>query len=476
MSDTLVWFRRDLRSYDHAALHHALAARGRVHAVFVFDPALLDPLPRADRRVEFIRHSLAALDAELRAAGGGLIVRHGNPVDEIPKLAHELGVTEVHTNTDYEPSAIARDEAVARALRTSGIAWHSWVDQVIFGPDQVRTGDGRPFTVFTPYRTAWLRRWAAEPVRPYPIELSGRLAAPPAEATVPSLADLGFEPVDGPNRAGTAAARTLLADFLQRIDDYDVARDFPSQPGTSRLSVHLRFGTISVRELVALAAERGANGSAGADFWLSELVWREFYSQLLANHPRVATEAFQPGYSRIEWAFGEQADLQFEAWCAGRTGYPLVDAGMRQLNQTGYLHNRLRMVTASFLVKDLGIDWRRGEAYFARQLLDFDLASNNGGWQWTASTGCDAQPYFRIFSPVRQSQRFDPDGAFIRSFVPELAGLDARSIHAPWLSRTSALADAGVRLGQDYPSPLVDHAVARQLTLERFASTRTLRA
>lgn len=476
MTDALVWFRRDLRSEDHAALHHALASGGRVHAVFVFDPALLDPLPRADRRVEFIRHSLAALDAELRAAGGGLIVRHGDPVIEIPRLAGELGVGQVHTNTDYEPSAIARDAAVARALTDAGVSWHSWVDQVIFAPGQVLTGDGRPFTVFTPFRTAWLRRLATEPVRPYSIDLAGRLAAPPADARVPELADLGFEPVDGPKPAGTAAARTLLTDFLARIDDYHVARDFPALPGTSRLSVHLRFGTISVRELVALAAERAAAGSTGAESWLSELVWREFYSQLLAHHPRVATEAFQPGYSRIEWAFGEQADLQFEAWCAGRTGYPLVDAGMRQLNQTGYLHNRLRMVTASFLVKDLGIDWRRGEAYFARQLLDFDLASNNGGWQWTASTGCDAQPYFRIFSPVRQSQRFDPNGTFIRSFVPELAGLDDRSIHAPWLLRASVLAAAGVRLGEDYPAPLVDHAAARQLTLERFASTRTLRA
>ncbi len=475
MSDSLVWFRRDLRSDDHAALHHALAESGRVHAVFVFDPALLDPLPRADRRVEFIRHSLAALDAELRAAGGGLIVRHGDPMVEIPKLARELGVGQVHANTDYEPSAIARDEAVARALTTSGIGWHSWVDQVIFGPDQVRTGDGRPFTVFTPFRTAWLRRLAAEPARPYPIDLVGRLAPPPPDARVPSLAELGFEPVDGPDGAGSVAAHTLLTDFLARIDDYHLARDFPAQPGTSRLSVHLRFGTISVRELVGVAAQRAATGSSGAESWLSELVWREFYSQLLANFPHVASGAFQPGYDQLHWADGPAADEHFAAWCAGRTGYPLVDAGMRQLNQTGYLHNRLRMVTASFLVKDLGIDWRRGEAYFARQLLDFDLASNNGGWQWTASTGCDAQPYFRIFNPVTQSQRFDPNGAFIRAFVPELAGLDDRSVHAPWLAKPGALALGGVRLGVDYPAPIVDHATARQLTLARYAAARSVR-
>ena len=471
MTEALVWFRRDLRSYDHAALHHALASHGRVHAVFVFDPALLDPLPRADRRVEFIRHSLAGLDAELRAAGGGLIVRHGNPTVEIPKLARELAVAEVHAATDFEPPAIARDAAVADALRGDGIGWRSWVDQVVFGPDQVRTADGRPFTVFTPYRTAWLRRVSAEPVRPFVLDLPGRLV-PPAGGGVPGLGELGFEAVDGPSPAGTRAAQALLNDFLGRIDDYGVARDFPAQPGTSRLSVHLRFGTISVRELVGLATERAAAGSSGAETWLSELIWREFYAQFLANFPRVATEAFQPGYDRLVWAEGPDADEQFAAWCEGRTGYPLVDAGMRQLNQTGYLHNRPRMVTASFLVKDLGIDWRRGEAYFARQLLDFDLASNNGGWQWTASTGCDAQPYFRIFNPVTQSQRFDPNGAFIRSFVPELAGLDDRSVHAPWLARPGALAAGGVRLGVDYPAPVVDHAEARQLTLARFAAVR----
>jgi Deoxyribodipyrimidine photolyase len=474
MTDTLVWFRRDLRSNDHAALHHALASDGRVHTVFVFDPALLDPLPRADRRVEFIRHSLAALDAELRAAGGGLIVRHGDPVEVIPLLARELGVAEVHANTDYEPSAIARDEAVARALKTSGFGWHSWVDQVIFGPDQVRTAGGRPFTVFTPYRSAWLRQLAAEPVPAYPIDLTGRLAPPPPDARVPNLGELGFDPVDGADGAGSSAAHALLTDFLDRIDDYHLARDFPAQPGTSRLSVHLRFGTVSVRELVGVAAERAAAGSVGAESWLSELIWREFYSQLLANFPQVASEAFQPGYDHLEWADGPRADEHFAAWCAGRTGYPLVDAGMRQLNQTGYLHNRLRMVTASFLVKDLGIDWHRGEAYFARQLLDFDLASNNGGWQWTASTGCDAQPYFRIFNPVTQSRRFDPNGAFIRDFVPELAGLDDRSIHAPWLAKAGVLAVGGVRLGVDYPAPIVDHAQARQLTLARYAAARAV--
>jgi len=476
MAGTLVWFRRDLRSYDHAALHHALAGAGRVQAAFVFDPALLGPLPRADRRVEFIRHSLVELDAELRAAGGALIVRHGNPVEELPRLARELGVTEVHTNTDYEPSAIVRDQEVARRLDADGIGWHSWTDQVIFAPEEVLTTSGTSFSMFTPYRSAWLRRLAERPATAFPVELVGRLAAPPADARVPDLAELGFEPVDGPGPAGTHAGHALLEDFLGRIDSYDQARDFPSANGTSRLSVHLRFGTLSIRELVGLAAARADAGSAGAQSWLSELIWREFYAQLLAHHPRVATEAFQPGYSKIAWDYGEQADLHFQAWCAGRTGYPLVDAGMRQLNQTGYQHNRVRMVTASFLVKDLGIDWRRGEAYFARQLLDFDLASNNGGWQWSASTGCDAQPYFRIFSPVRQSQRFDPDGAFIRQFVPELAGLDDRSIHAPWLARRSVLKAAGVHLGRDYPLPIVDHATARQLTLERFASTRTLRA
>ena len=271
---------------------------------------------------------------------------------------------------------------------------------------------------------------------------------------------------------GSAGARRLLDDFVSRIDTYAQARDFPAVKGTSYLSVHLRFGTVSVRELAKVARERLApvtqRGPSGASVWLSELVWRDFYHQILHHHPRVVEGCFKVEFDRLEWAQGSTADMHFEAWCAGRTGYPLVDAAMAQINQTGYMHNRLRMVVAGFLTKDLGIDWRRGERYFAEKLNDFDLAANNGGWQWAASTGCDAQPYFRIFNPVSQSEKFDAAGKFIRRYLPQLAALPDDMIHAPWLARPVDLAAANIVLDRDYPRPVVPHDEARLKTLERF--------
>ncbi|WP_347614256.1 cryptochrome/photolyase family protein, partial [Comamonas thiooxydans] len=273
---------------------------------------------------------------------------------------------------------------------------------------------------------------------------------------------------------GVSGARQLLADFLPRLPQYKTARDFPALKGPSYLSVHLRFGTVSIRELARLAHEAAHNedwsaaAREGAATWLSELIWRDFYFQILAHQPYVVERSFKPAYDAIEWETGAEADTLFAAWCEGRTGYPLVDAAMRQLNSSGYMHNRLRMVTASFLVKDLGLDWRRGEAYFAEKLNDFDLAANNGGWQWAASTGCDAQPWFRIFNPVTQSEKFDPDGKFIVRYVPELTPLPAKLRHAPWLAKPLELAEAGITLGRDYPLPVVDHAAAREKTLARY--------
>ena len=480
----LVWLRRDLRVDDHAALWHALRAARRVWCGFVFDRAILDPLPRADRRVEFIRDSLVGVDAELRALaashgveGAGLIVRHGQAVDEIVALARSLGVQAVYASHDDDPQALARDARARGALADAGIVLHTCKDHVIFERDEVLTASGAPFSVFTPYRNAWLRKLEPSHLEPYPVARhAGALAPRPAgEHGVPVLSELGFEPTNLHQLrlpSGPAGAQELLDDFLDRIDRYHEARDFPAVKGPSYLGPHLRFGTISVRRLVREAQQRAAAGSRGAAAWLAELVWREFYHQVLHHHPHVVGHAFRPAHDRIRWEHGRKADEQFAAWCEGRTGYPLVDAAMHQITQTGYMHNRLRMVVASFLTKDLGIDWRRGEAWFAERLNDYELASNNGGWQWAASTGCDAQPWFRIFNPVTQSRRFDPEGRFVRRYLPQLAGLPDKLVHAPWLARPADLEAAGVALGRDYPQPIVDHAAARERTLARYAEVK----
>ncbi|NMF91081.1 cryptochrome/photolyase family protein [Aromatoleum petrolei] len=478
MSSALVWFRRDLRSYDHAALYHALRRFGRVHCVFVFDSGILDALPsRSDRRVEFIWRSVqeldAALDAVSRQAGGsgaGLLVRHGRADELIPALAVQLGVAAVLSNRDYEPDAIARDRRVAERLADAGIGFEDFKDQVVFERDEILTQGGQPYSVFTPYRNAWLKKLDGFYVQAYPVERYAVQLAPKAEGErVPGLDELGFAPTnlaDLRMPTGMSGGRSLFVDFAVRIGRYREARDFPAVKGVSYLSAHLRFGTVSVRELAAFAS---ADGGAGAESWLGELVWRDFYHMILWHHPRVVTASFKPEYDRIVW---DAAPELFAAWCEGRTGYPLVDAAMRQLHSTGYMHNRLRMVVASFLTKDLGIDWRRGERHFADHLLDYDLAANNGGWQWAASTGCDAQPYFRIFNPVTQSVRFDPEGRFIRRYLPELARVPDKYVHAPWKMGAADQAAAGVRIGRDYPGPVVDHATARERTLARFAVAR----
>ncbi|WP_407278777.1 deoxyribodipyrimidine photo-lyase [Aromatoleum evansii] len=478
MSSALVWFRRDLRSFDHAALYHALRRFGRVHCVFVFDTEILDALPsRSDRRVEFIWRSVqeldAALDALSRRAGGsgsGLIVRHGRADELIPALAAQLGVEAVLSNRDYEPAAIARDRRVAERLAEARIGFEDFKDQVIFERDEILTQGGQPYSVFTPYRNAWLKKLDGFYVQAYPVErYAAQLAPKAAGERVPGLEELGFVPTNLAGLrmpTGMNGGRALFADFAGRIGRYREARDFPAVKGVSYLSTHLRFGTVSVRELAAFA---WADGGAGAQSWLGELVWRDFYHMILWHHPRVVTGSFRPEYDRIAW---DAAPELFAAWCEGRTGYPLVDAAMRQLDATGYMHNRLRMIVASFLTKDLGVDWRRGERHFADHLLDYDLAANNGGWQWAASTGCDAQPYFRIFNPVTQSLRFDPEGRFVRRYLPELARVPDKYVHAPWKMGAADQTAAGVRIGRDYPVPVVDHATARERTLARFAVAR----
>ncbi len=482
----LVWLRRDLRADDNAALHHALAAARQVWCVFVFDTAILDPLPRADRRVEFIRDSLVDLDAQLRAlaqahgvADAGLLVRHGDAKLLLPALARQLGVQAVYASHDDEPDALARDAQVRGRLADAGIALHTGKDHVVFERREVLTATGSPYSVFTPYKNAWLKKLQSTDLAPHAVApLAGRLAPLPTDLAtgVPTLPAIGFQATNLHQLklpTGSTGAQELLADFLDRIDDYAVARDFPAVKGPSYLSTHLRFGTISIRRLAREAWQRMQGGSRGAEVWLSELIWRDFYHQVLHHHPHVVGASFKPAYDAIRWAHGKRADELFAAWCEGRTGYPLVDAAMRQINQTGYMHNRLRMVVASFLTKDLGIDWRRGEAWFALHLNDFDLAANNGGWQWASSSGCDAQPYFRIFNPVSQSEKFDAAGRFIRRYLPQLAGLPDKLIHAPWLALPIELAAAKVELGRDYPRPIVDHATARDETLKRYAVVKT---
>ena len=483
----LVWLRRDLRTADQAALYHALRAARRVWCLFVFDREILDPLleagRRADRRVEFIHQSVAALDADLRAlaaAHGGnpsarLIVRQGSAAEVVAEVAEALRVQAVYANHDDEPQALARDARVRGRLADAGIALHTSKDHVVFERSEVLSAGGTPYTMFTPYKTAWLKKADDFYLGAYPVERhAAALAAPPEgmQTALPPLEALGFAPTNLRElhiEGGAAAAERLWDDFLPRIDRYDKAREFPAVKGMSYLSVHLRFGTISVRRLAREAKLLADAGSRGAAVWLGELIWRDFYHQLLHHRPHVVDAPGRPVFEAVKFEHGKQADAHFAAWCEGRTGYPLVDAAMAQINRTGYMHNRLRMVTATFLVKDLGIDWRRGERYFALHLNDYDLAANVGGWQWAASTGLDAQPWFRIFNPLTQSRKFDADGRFIRRYLPQLARLPDHLIHAPWLASPVELEAAGVTLGTDYPLPLVDHETAREQSLQRYA-------
>jgi deoxyribodipyrimidine photo-lyase len=459
MNSSLVWFRRDLRLDDHAALYHALKAGGPVHCAFVFDTDILGRLTdRADQRVSFIHGQVARLKTALEDQGGGLHVLHGSARTLIPELAEQLDVAAVHASRDYEPAARQRDDRVAAALQAAGRALHLHKDQVIFETDEVLTLAGRPYHVFTPYKRAWLAKLDPFYLAPYPVESHFDRLAPFATAGMPTLADLGFLPAD----PDIASPNTLWQDYQTRIDRYRDARDFPAVKGPSYLSVHLRFGTLSIRELARYAHEHGGEG---AQTWLSELIWREFYQMLLWHHPETVEHAFQSKFDAIVWP---NPPGHLEAWREARTGYPIVDAAMHQLNQTGYMHNRLRMVAASFLVKDLHVDWRLGERWFAARLLDYDQAANIGGWQWSASVGTDAQPWFRIFNPVSQSEKFDPAGKFIRRYLPELAKVPDKYIHAPWNMPAEVQTACGVVVGRDYPPPIVDHGRTRVLTLELF--------
>ena len=479
---SLVWFRRDLRFTDHHALHAALTQSEQVYCAFIFDRDILDVLPdRADRRVEFIWEALQGLQQCLQSFGSDLIVRHASAQAMIPTLARELAVDAVFTNRDYEPDAVKRDAIVLDALATENRQFLSFKDQVIFEQSEVLTALQKPYSVFTPYKNAWLKLLNGNSFQEYATEPhASHLAQIPAplRSALPSLESMGFARTNLKSLnipLGETGASLLVDDFLPRMAKYGETRDFPAIKGPSYLSVHNRFGTLSIRRIARSSWELWQSQpelADGARVWLAELIWRDFYFQILHHHPRVVDGAFKPEYNDIIWDNDPQ---YFKAWCEGKTGYPLIDAAMLQLNQTGYMHNRLRMVVASFLTKDLGIDWRWGEKYFAQHLNDFDLSANNGGWQWAASSGCDAQPYFRIFNPLSQSEKFDTQGQFIKRYLPQLAGLGKKAIHAPWLAGPIELADAGLKLGSGlasekyYPLPIVDHDTARKKTLLRYS-------
>lgn len=424
---TIFWFRRDLRLEDNAGLYRALKENTSVLPLFIFDTEILDKLEdKADKRVEFIHKSLNQLKQQLEKLGSSLLVIHGNPVE----IYKNLRPKNIYTNHDYEPYARKRDEAIAAILKKKGSELKTYKDQVIFEKDEVQKDDGTPYTIFTPYSKKWKARLTAFYQKSYPVEGYLKNLKKIEPLAFPSLADIGFH-----ETGATFPDRTIRKSILEH---YHQTRDFPAIPSTTRLSVHLRFGTVSIRKLVQIALIKN-------ETWLNELIWRDFYHMILWHFPNV-DKAFKPAYDYIHW---RNDPAEFEAWCRGKTGYPIVDAGMRELNATGFMHNRVRMIVASFLTKHLLIDWRWGEAYFAKKLLDFDLAANNGGWQWASGSGCDAAPYFRVFNPYIQTQKFDPDLKYVKKWVPEFQT-------------------------NNYPPPIVNHEVARQRVLEVYKEALTV--
>ncbi len=424
-SITIFWFRRDLRLEDNHGLFQALTNAESVLPVFIFDKDILGELSDTkDKRVSFIHKTLSALNAELIKKGSSLFVVHDSPLNALEKICETFNVKAVYTNHDYEPSAIARDAKVSDWLKTKSIEFHSFKDQVVFEKSEVMKADGLPYTIFTPYSRVWKMKFAEKPLQHFPSEKLAEKFIKTKAFSFPSLTEIGFEQTD--------AIIPSIIPAKEIIRNYEATRNFPAIDGTSKLSIHLRFGTVSVRALVKTANEL-------SEQWLNELIWREFFMMILFHFPHVANSCFKKKYDFIPWRNDE---TEFKSWCKGETGYPIVDAGMRELNATGFMHNRVRMVVASFLTKHLLIDWRWGEAYFAEKLLDYELSSNNGNWQWAVGCGCDAAPYFRIFNPSEQVKKFDKDLQYIKKWIPDYK--------------------------VDYLPQIVVHEVARKRVLEVF--------
>ncbi len=426
----IFWFRRDLRFYDNAALFHALNHDLLVVPIFIFDTNILDELPdKSDRRVCFIHHFLKKLNEELQELKSRIEVFYGNPNKVFQLLMKKYNIGTVFTNHDYEPYAMIRDDQVKKMLEKNCIPFLTFKDHVIFEKDEIVKNDGTPYTIFTPYSRKWKYMLADSYLTLFPSENHKERFLKQVWVPIVSLAEIGF------NDCNERMPVTNIEDQVYK--NYATMRDFPGINGTSRLGVHLRFGTISIRKLAAHAKDL-------SDIFLNELIWRDFYHSILWHYPRVGKGlSFKPAYDHIQWRNDKN---DFEKWCEGKTGYPLVDAGMRELNRTGFMHNRIRMVTASFLCKHLLIDWRLGEAYFASKLSDFDLAANNGGWQWASGSGCDSAPYFRIFNPYLQAKKFDPKSEYIKKWVPEYQD-------------------------DNYPPPMIQHEFARKRCLETYSAS-----
>lgn len=425
-SINVFWLRRDLRLHDNAGLFQALKAGKPVLLLFIFDKNILGGLEKSDKRVQFIHDRLTKIDKQLRLSGSSLLVYHATPIQAFQELIKEFSIDTMFLNGDYEPYATGRDAEIELFLKSHSIGFRKYKDHVIFEKSEIVKPDGSPYKVFTPYSRAWKEKLSEHDLKPYATETLLSNLYQFSESNIPSLEDLGF----------TGSAFEFSDDQADEaiIRHYEKSRNIPSEKGTSRLGIHLRFGTVSIRQLAR-------TGITASSVYVNELIWREFFQMILWHFPRLGKgESFRKEFDQIHWRNDE---AEFWKWCNGQTGYPIVDAGMRELNSTGFMHNRVRMITASFLCKHLLIDWRWGEAYFAEKLLDFELASNNGNWQWVAGCGCDAAPYFRIFNPILQAKKFDPDNKYIKKWVPEFQDIY-------------------------YPKPIVEHEFARQRCLETY--------